>query len=178
MTTGKGRSIVVSPLSRLAWTIASHQPARLVSLHSPGAASLDAAGLPAGRVLHLAFNDIAEDRPGLVSPTLADVEALLAFAEGWREGALLVHCYAGISRSTAAALILAAALAPWRDEEELARTLRKLAPQATPNPYLVRLADARLGRHGRLARAVAAIGRGAEAFEGEPFVLPVDASTG
>jgi predicted protein tyrosine phosphatase len=86
----------------------------------------------------------------------------------------VVNCYAGISRSTASAYIIAAALAPSRDEAELANTLRRLSPSATPNPRLVALADRILGRDGRMISAIAAIGRGAEAFEGTPFALPID----
>lgn len=85
--------------------------------------------------------------------------------------ALVVHCYAGISRSTAAAFALAAALQPERDEVELAWELRRLAPSATPNPLLIAHADFLLGRNGRMSRAIERIGRGAEAREGIPFRL-------
>ncbi len=85
----------------------------------------------------------------------------------------MVNCYAGISRSTASAYIIAAALSPQRDEEELAQTLRALSPSATPNPKLISVADDVLGRRGRMVEAIRAIGRGAEAFEGVPFALPI-----
>src|SRR5690606_12006237 len=85
--------------------------------------------------------------------------------------ALVVHCYAGISRSTAAAYALAAALQPERDEAELAEELRRLAPSATPNPLLIAHADYLLGRNGRMSRAIKRIGRGADAREGIPFRL-------
>ncbi|TIW69787.1 MAG: protein tyrosine phosphatase, partial [Mesorhizobium sp.] len=88
---------------------------------------------------------------------------------------LVVHCYAGISRSTASAYIIAAALAPKRDEVELAQTLRTLSPSATPNPRLIAVADALLGRDGRMIAAIEAIGRGADAFEGIPFELKIEA---
>jgi predicted protein tyrosine phosphatase len=81
--------------------------------------------------------------------------------------------YAGISRSTAAAYIIAAALAPNRDETELARELRARAPSATPNIRLIALADALLGRESRMIEAVKSIGRGEEAFEGVPFALGI-----
>ncbi|PZO82256.1 MAG: hypothetical protein DI629_01775 [Mesorhizobium amorphae] len=122
------------------------------------------------------MNDIAADRPGLVSPKLQDVQAVLDFV-GQADGVLLVHCYAGISRSTAVAFILAAASEPGRDEAELAAELRALSPMATPNPYLVRLADDALGRAGRMVEAIAGIGRGAEAFEGVPFCWVVGEET-
>lgn len=99
---------------------------------------------------------------------------LLAFARSWeRAKPLVVHCYAGVSRSPASAYIMAAALAPERSEVELARTLRFQSPTATPNPRLIAVADALLGRNGRMVAAIKAIGRGADAFEGTPFELEV-----
>ncbi|MBE7185701.1 MAG: protein tyrosine phosphatase [Methylobacterium mesophilicum] len=162
--------ILVAPRSAVERLIAEHRPGALVSLRSPDAALFSPALIPCGRQLHLVMNDIAEDRPGLVSPTEAQVRALLDFMAEWdRARPLLIHCYAGISRSTAAAFIAMAALYPGRDEGELAAELRALSPSATPNPYLIRLADALLGRDGRMVHAVERIGRGAEAFEGTPF---------
>ena len=80
----------------------------------------------------------------------------------------------GVSRSTAAAYTVAAALAPKRDEVELAATLRRLSPSATPNIRIVTIADRLLGRDGRMVRAIESIGRGADAYEGEPFRLAID----
>ena len=81
---------------------------------------------------------------------------LLEFVGGWdRAAPLLIHCFAGVSRSTAAAFISACALAPQRDEGEIALALRAASPTATPNARLVALADAALGRAGRMTRAIA-----------------------
>jgi predicted protein tyrosine phosphatase len=103
------------------------------------------------------------------------VSRLLDFARQWsRARPLVVHCYAGISRSTASAYIIAAALAPKRDEAELAWRLREVSPSATPNPRLVAVADRLLGRNGRMVQAIDAIGRGADAYEGTPFVLDIE----
>jgi predicted protein tyrosine phosphatase len=62
-----------------------------------------------------------------------------------------------------------------RDEEELAQALRWLSPSATPNPRLIGVADNILGRDGRMVAAIKAIGRGADAFEGTPFIMEIDA---
>jgi predicted protein tyrosine phosphatase len=61
------------------------------------------------------------------------------------------------------------------DDEALAQRLRDASPYATPNMRLVEIGDALLGREGRFARAVKAIGRGAEADGNQPFVLPLPA---
>jgi len=125
--------------------------------------------------LHLVMHDIAVAQDGMTMPGEDHVRNLLDFARKWdRAKPMVVHCYAGISRSTASAYIIAAALAPKRDEAELAQTLRKLSPSATPNPRLIAVADALLSRQGRMIEAIEAIGRGADAFEGTPFVLKID----
>ena len=127
------------------------------------------------RHLHLVFNDIAAPREGLTAPDLNDINTLIAAARAWKGDApLLLHCWFGVSRSTAAAIIALAALRPERSEIEIARALRAAAPFATPNSLMVALADERLGRNGRLSEAVAAIGRGAETSEGTPFTLAVE----
>ena len=163
-------TLIVCPLDCVADQIAARKPARLVSLLSP-----DGLAPPAwsgGPHLSLRFHDIAEARDGLTPCDAAMIDQLLAFGAAWREpGPMLVHCWFGISRSPAAAYILACAADPSRDEDAIAQALRLAAPEATPNPLLVRLADARLGRQGRMVQAIARIGRGREAAHGLVFTL-------
>ena len=110
--------------------------------------------------------------PGETLPDHSHLDGLLAFVSSWdRAEPMLIHCFAGVSRSTAAAFISACALSPQRDEFAIARALRAASPTATPNPRLVALADAKLGRRGRMNGAIAEIGRGEECFVGTPFVL-------
>lgn len=166
--------IFVSPLSRLEETVRLSGARRLISLFSDGAAPSVPAGFAENNCLRLAFHDISAPRDGLTPPSPEHVSRLLDFGRSSDRGApLLVHCYAGISRSTAAAFVLACALMPDRDEAAIADELRRLSPSATPNPLVVAHADNLLGRHGRMSRAIDRIGRGAEAFEGEPFVFDI-----
>jgi predicted protein tyrosine phosphatase len=124
--------------------------------------------------LILRFNDITEARDGLVSPAQKHISSLIQFAKQWdRQTPLLVHCWAGISRSPAAAAIIALVLDPSRDEQEMAATLRRISPSMTPNIKMIKLADALLGRKGKFTRAIEGIGRGRDAFEGEVFLLPL-----
>ncbi len=119
----------------------------------------------------LGLHDIVEAREGHVLARREQVETLLAFFRAWeRESPLVIHCYAGVSRSTAAAYIALCALTQ-RPEAEIAQDLRRLSPAATPNRHLVALADAILSREGRMTAAVAAIGRGQECFEGDVFCM-------
>jgi predicted protein tyrosine phosphatase len=125
--------------------------------------------------LVVAVGDIVEASEGQVLPGAEHVEALLGFVRGWaRERPLVIHCYAGISRSTAAAFLSACALAPHRSEAENAAELRRASPTATPNRRIVAVADDILGRQGRMVDAIARIGRGRDAFAGEPFALRID----
>lgn len=165
-------TIHVCPLSRLEETAAALRPGHLVTLLSPGPVPPRPTGIAPERHLTLAMHDIAEARDGHVPPAEAHVADFLAFIATWdRSEPVLIHCWAGVSRSTAAAYAAACALAPDLDEEELARRLRAASPTATPNRLIVALADAALGRHGRMVSAIAAIGRGADCFEGVPFAM-------
>ena len=129
-------------------------------------------GVPEGNHLFLRMHDIAEPRDGHVAPGAEHVEDLLAFVRHWdRAAPMVVHCWAGISRSTAAAFVSVCALNPERDERDIAWAIRRASPTATPNPRIVSFADALLDRHGRMVSAIEAIGRGALAEEGVPFRL-------
>lgn len=171
--------IYVTPLSRLDETLRRSGAARLVTLLRDDSAFVRPDAFSADRHLMLRMHDIAEKKPGMVAPSRRHVADLLRFARAWdRSAPLAINCFAGISRSTAAAFIVAAALAPERGEAALAQELRRLSPSATPNPRLIALADHMLGRRGRMVDAIAAIGRGAEAFEGEPFMFRISGSGG
>ncbi|MCO5092460.1 protein tyrosine phosphatase [Bosea sp. (in: a-proteobacteria)] len=164
----------VSPLSRLEETVALTRARHLVTLINLGTPVRRPQGIEPDRHLLLGLSDISRPLDGHVLAGEGDVARLLAFLRGWdRAAPMVIHCWAGISRSTAAAYIAACALEPARDEEEAAKALRAAAPSATPNARLVALADAALGRHGRMIRAIAGIGRGADAFEGTPFAMPL-----
>jgi predicted protein tyrosine phosphatase len=129
--------------------------------------------IAANNHLKLAINDITEPQDGLIHPTPKHVDALVRFALNWdRQGPLVIHCWAGISRSTAAAFITLCALNPDVPEHLLARRLREASATASPNRLLVRLADARLSRCGRMVTAIEEIGPGQMAVEGQPFTLP------
>jgi predicted protein tyrosine phosphatase len=87
---------------------------------------------------------------------------------------MVVHCFAGISRSTAGAYVAACALNPGRDEMAIAWEVRRASRTAYPNPRIVSIADRLLGRDGRMVRAIETIGPGDLATEGEPFRLDLD----
>ena len=147
----------------------------MVTLINPDFAVERPAVIAAHRHHRVNISDITEPLEGHVAPGAHHVEHFLQFVREWdRREPMLIHCYAGVSRSTAAAFIAVCALAPERDEAKTARLLRKLSPTATPNLLLVRHADAILGRDQRMVRAIEAIGRGEECAEGVPFAFEVE----
>ncbi|MEJ2378047.1 MAG: protein tyrosine phosphatase [Pseudolabrys sp.] len=125
---------------------------------------------------HLILNvdDIAAPLDGYTCPGDEHVGRLIDFVTTWdRAAPMVVHCFAGISRSTAGAYVAACALNPARDEHEIAAAIRRASPTAQPNARIVSIADRLLGRDGRMIGAVEAIGPGAVALEGQPFRLDI-----
>jgi predicted protein tyrosine phosphatase len=127
------------------------------------------------RHLYVAISDVCEETDGHVLAGNAHVERLIDFVQAWdRAEPILIHCFAGVSRSTAGAYIAACALNPRADELIVADRLRRASPTATPNAHLVALADKILNRGGRMIAAIKRIGRGADCLEGEPFTLELN----
>ena len=164
----------VCPLSQIGPTVRASGARHLVSVINEGTPVQRPAEIAAENHLFLGFNDIEAPAEGLIAPADAHVEALIGFFRSWdRAAPVVVHCYAGISRSTAAAFIALCTLQPERDERETARAIRKASRFATPNGRLVAIADRLLARNGRMVAAIADIGRGEEAYENIPFALPL-----
>lgn len=166
-------SIHVCPLTRVAETVEASAASDLVTILYQGEPARPASIAPE-RHLKLRFQDIADTAAGPLPPTSEHIETLLGFVSSWeRERPMVIHCFAGISRSTAAAYISLCALRPEEDEAAIAARLRASSEMATPNRLMVGLADRMLGRKGRMIEAIARIGRGVDAFEGRPFALPL-----
>jgi predicted protein tyrosine phosphatase len=166
--------IHVCSLSRLQETVASTGARHVVSLLGrEDNLSRPAAILPENH-LWLQVHDISAPLEGYVTPETEHVEQLILFVRRWRRDTpLVVHCYAGISRSTAAAFVSVCALNPQSEERTIASALRRASPTATPNLRIVALADRLLERDGRMIEAVEEIGPGTIAAEALPFRLDV-----
>lgn len=125
--------------------------------------------------LRVSMDDITEHMDGFTAPADHHIERVLNFVRGWdRSAPMVVHCYAGISRSTASAFAAACLLNPHRDEIEIARQIRARSPIASPNRLIVSLADKALGREGRMLRALDEMGPGTMTVEGRPFQLDLE----
>jgi predicted protein tyrosine phosphatase len=165
--------IVVSPLKTIGEMAARHKAREMITLiaekhdfHRPGI-------IDPKRHLSIAVNDIAfAGKPGLIAPQETHVADIIAFARSWDQSSpLLIHCWMGVSRSPAAAMIAALAASPDLDDGELAGALRRASAQATPNTRLIEIGDTALTRSGRLVAAINNIGRGADYQGDAPFVL-------
>ena len=164
--------IHVCPLSKVPETVRATGARSLVTLLDKGTPVNRPSGIAAERHLVVVLSDIIVEVDGHTLPSESHVENLLTFVRQWDQAApLLIHCWAGVSRSTAAAFITACALRPHRDEAEIAQAVRTKSPTATPNARLVAIADAMLGRNGRMIAAIEKIGRGRSCLGGAPFAL-------
>jgi len=166
--------ILITPLSAVPRSIKSHAPSHLVSLLSAQYMIETPQGFAADKHLRLCVHDIA-DPGGDQAPARMHVDRLIAFGRDWDAGApMLVHCWAGISRSTASAYAVLCDKAGPGAERDIAQMLRERAPHAQPNKLIVRLADEALGRGGAMVRAVDAMGSGTAAAEGVPVEMPLE----
>lgn len=167
--------IHVCSLARLHATVEETGARHIVTLINDQTAVPRPASVAEADHLFLAMHDIAVEMQGFRAPTEQHVRQLLDFVSRWhRRTPLVVHCWAGISRSTAGAFIAACALNPRRDEMTLAQAIRDASPTATPNARLIAFADRILERNGRMITAIDAIGRGVESHEGIPFRLDLE----
>ena len=124
--------------------------------------------------LVLAVDDITAPMDGYTAPAHEHVRRLIDFVTAWDHKApMVVHCFAGISRSTAGAYVAACALNPKRDEMQIAWDIRRASRTAQPNARIVSIADRLLKRDGRMVRAIEAIGVADPATEGHPFRLDI-----
>jgi predicted protein tyrosine phosphatase len=167
--------IHVCSLARLHETVEDTGARHVVSLIGDEATVLRPPGVAPENHLLLRLHDISSPLDGYVLPVEAHVADLISFVRSWdRRAPLVMHCFAGISRSTASAYVGVCALNPNRDETSIAQALRRASPTATPNIRIVSLADKLLRRDGRMVTAIGSIGRGAFADEAVPFRLELD----
>ncbi|NJL08958.1 MAG: protein tyrosine phosphatase, partial [Methylacidiphilales bacterium] len=96
--------IHVCSLARLHHTVAATGARHMVTLINAATPVPRPATIAETNHLFIGINDIVEDMPGFVAPGEAHVARLIAFVRAWhaaRDAPLVVHCWAGISRSTA-----------------------------------------------------------------------------
>ena len=165
--------IYICALSRLEETVGKTGARHVVSAINPWSIPATPADVPQDNHLKLAINDIDVPHPNLVHPEAHHIEPLVGFIRRWnRDGPLVVHCLAGISRSTASAFTAACILNPTADERIIAKRLEQASATARPNALMTRLADEILGRNGRMIAAIEALTPKLATSEAATFSIP------
>jgi predicted protein tyrosine phosphatase len=170
-----GAIIHVCPLARLNETVVTSGALHIVTMLRTADRMQRPRHIAARNHLVLSMDDVTEAMDGYTPPSQQHVTRLVEFVQNWdRNTPLVVHCLAGISRSTAGAFVVACALNPQRSEEAIAKAIRDASPHAMPNSMLVKIADGVLLRNGRMIAALEAMGDGKPAAENEPFRLDLE----
>jgi predicted protein tyrosine phosphatase len=166
--------LLVTPLSSLADVLQAHAPSHLITLLSPEHMITTPPGFPPAAHLKLGVNDIVDPAAGTAPPLRQHIDQLLEFSRGWDgRQPMVIHCWAGISRSMASAYaILCDRLGTGR-EIQIARAMRQRAPHAQPNRLLVRHADEALGRDGKMIMALNSMGPPLIVEEGVTTAFPL-----
>ena len=166
--------IYVCPKSKVPGVTLQIRPSHLITLLDPHDEMPTPGEISGHRHLKLGMHDISTSSPEHTAPDEMHVRELLAFAKDWqRHQPLLIHCWAGISRSTASAFAIACMLSPPGREHAIAQLLRQRAAHAQPNTRIVAFADKLLERDGRMLDAIDAMGPGKMVIEGVLFSLPL-----
>jgi predicted protein tyrosine phosphatase len=107
--------------------------------------------------LRLLFEDTMSQEDG--GPISEDVERIINFARkvDIAEGSILVQCEAGISRSSAGAIIVAAVILGPGRELAAVRHVLSVHPVAQPNRRMLELADEVLSNGGAIITALQAV---------------------
>ena len=167
--------IYVCPKSQVPEAAEQLRPSHLITLLDPADEMATPEGIPAHRHLKLGLNDIVQSLPDHTPPDEQHVREIIAFAQSWdRKRPMLIHCWAGISRSTATAFTVACMLTPHGREARIARALRAASPYAYPNTRIVAFADHLLGRDGRMVDAIDQMGPAEMTYESRLFSLGLE----
>ena len=172
--------IHVSSLQLVHDQFATHSPERVVSLLGPGTEFPVIKGLEPALHHKVELDDIRKPIDGYVTPEDQHVAELIEFLRDWNpQKNLLVHCWAGISRSSATAMIAACLHNPDSDENTIAAAIADASPTAYPNTLIISIADSLMKRGGRMSDAAQKICDDPErlvkirSVDGaEPFAIP------
>ncbi|MDE0178313.1 MAG: protein tyrosine phosphatase [Gammaproteobacteria bacterium] len=145
-------TIYVSSLADMRRLVRRFAVRDLVSIIQPDAQPPTPPEVKPERHYRCPVDDIVEPRPGEILPQADHVEELITFLRTWDgEAPLLTHCHAGVSRSSAVALI--AHVLQSGNPVNSVKALREASPYAWPNRRIVALADSIMGFDGALVDA-------------------------
>ncbi|AZI43438.1 hypothetical protein EHF33_12340 [Deinococcus psychrotolerans] len=96
-------------------------------------------------ILDLVFHDTDGD-PLDTLPESWHLERVQAFLAQHQPECLHVHCYAGVSRSTAIATFALVCQSPELNDQQIVHSVLAVRPMAVPNKLILRQIDALTGR--------------------------------
>jgi predicted protein tyrosine phosphatase len=114
--------------------------------------------------LELKFHDVIQETPGYKAPQPEQVAQILAFGRDLLRDPqssrhLLVHCHAGISRSTASMTLLLAQAQPQLGASEILAQVVHIRSKAWPNLRILEMGEQQLNRAGEFSGAVGPVYR-------------------
>jgi len=181
------KHLVVCSLAAVPDIVTSTKATALVSVLDTLLMPATPSSIGSDRHFKLAIDDIEAQHDGLKHAELKHIDALCKFAREWHSDTdtqraqssaqsrcLVVHCYAGVSRSTAAAFVMLCALNPNLKELTIAKYMRSQSATAEPNRLIVHLGDEVLGRKGRMSKAIRAISGDYSCEAARPFALKTE----
>ncbi len=169
----KNSQLYISPLRHVKRLLSSTNASHIITLMDVSWNILTPENISPDNHLKLVLNDAHNEKPGVIAPNKSHITKLIKFISDWdQQNPMIIHCLAGISRSTAAAYITQCVLNPKTDEIYLANLMRNASETAYPNMQMITLADKILKRRGRMIHAIKGIGRGIKSNSGKVFILP------
>jgi predicted protein tyrosine phosphatase len=166
--------IIISSMWKLDDALSQFRAKYVISIIDPGSVPPVLPGIKHASRCNLEFHDVTESTQSATPASSAQIEEIVSFGRSVLSGgdSILIHCTAGVSRSTAAGLVLAASFESV-EIDGLVTLLRDKAPYSQPNSLMVRLGDDLLGLGGHLVTAVDLLGDADMEMAPEPFVLNV-----
>lgn len=171
--------IFVCPLSKVGAVVQLTGASHLISILESERLPNTPPGISPAAHLRIATDDFPSHQDASLSEKgQEEIGTLVQFAESWpKTRPLVVHCVAGLSRSTAAAFVVLCALNRELSALTIAERLRRASAFADPDPGIVALGDAVLNRNGEMQRAIRSVGESLPAAIGRPFWLPSRVAT-
>lgn len=167
-------AIYVCAKSQVVDAVRRIRPSHLITLLDPDDHMPTPDDISGHRHLRLGMHDIAHGHSEYTAPDEMHVRELITFAQDWdRSAPILIHCWAGVSRSTASAFTIACMLNEPGREKDIANMLRARASHAQPNQRIVAIADDILKRDGRMLEAIDSLSPSSTVYEGVLFALPL-----
>ena len=131
---------------------------RIISITDPGQEKPDLSHHNPKEIMRLDFHDITTSTPGADLFMGGHIKRIMDFQKRIQDNEkIMIHCHAGISRSSAVGIALIVASDPKKEEVETKsfNLLQKINPIMDPNKRIIEITDTAFRLEGRLISALA-----------------------